>query len=113
MNENSFRQLPAIARLLEHALLVAARERHPHHLVAAAAREEVDALRQRLAAGENADLTSDAAARRIATRLDADATLRIRPVINATGIVLHTNLGRALHEKPHARLRSRARLPQS
>ena len=37
---------------------------------------------------------------RIAARLDADSTPRIRPVINATGIVLHTNLGRApLHEE--------------
>ena len=45
MSENPFRQLPSVARLLELPPLVAARDRHPHDLIAAAARAEVESLR--------------------------------------------------------------------
>jgi L-seryl-tRNA(Ser) seleniumtransferase len=100
MSENPFRRLPAVARLIEAPLLVAARERHPHELIATEARLEVESLRERLAAGEAPDLALEAAAERIVARLDAAAGPAIRPVINATGIVLHTNLGRSpLHEE--------------
>lgn len=100
MSQNPFRQLPAVARLLELPALVAARARHIHEHIAAVAREEVESLRARLAAGEKPDLAAEAVANRIVAKLDADATPTIRPVINATGIVLHTNLGRSpLHEE--------------
>jgi L-seryl-tRNA(Ser) seleniumtransferase len=99
MSQNPFRQLPAVARLLELPSLVAAREHHPHELISAAARLEVESLRDRLAAGETIDLAPESTAARILARLDAAAAPAIRPVINATGVVLHTNLGRSpLHE---------------
>jgi L-seryl-tRNA(Ser) seleniumtransferase len=99
MSQNPFRQLPAVARLLELPALVAARVRHTHDLIAAAARDEVESLRARLASGETPDLAVEVVADRIVAKLDADAAPAIRPVINATGIVLHTNLGRSpLHE---------------
>ncbi|MDB5305971.1 MAG: selA [Gemmataceae bacterium] len=99
MSENPFRQLPSVAKLLELPALAAARARHPHAVVADAARAELEALRAALAAGESvAGLTDPAAVvARIVARLAAAP--RLRPVINATGVVLHTNLGRApLHE---------------
>jgi L-seryl-tRNA(Ser) seleniumtransferase len=100
MTRNPFRQLPAVARLLELPSLVAARERHPHELIAEAVRVEVESLRERLAAGETPDLAPEAAAARVLARLDADAAPVVRKVVNATGIVLHTNLGRSpLHEE--------------
>src|SRR6478609_813696 len=100
MSQNPLRQLPAVSRLLELPSLVAARSHHPHELIAAAAREDIESLRARLAAGEAPDLSLDAAAERIVAKLDASAAPALRPVINATGIVLHTNLGRSpLHEE--------------
>ncbi|MBX9624823.1 MAG: L-seryl-tRNA(Sec) selenium transferase [Gemmataceae bacterium] len=98
---NPFRRLPAVARLLDHPALADARGRHSRDAVAAAVRAELDHLRGRLAAGESADglAEPDAVAIRAAGRLDADTLPRLRSVINATGVVLHTNLGRApLHE---------------
>jgi L-seryl-tRNA(Ser) seleniumtransferase len=99
MSQNSFRHLPAVARLLEFPSLVTAREHHPPDLITAAVREEIESLRAQIAAGVKPDLDPAAAANRIVTRLNASAAPAIRPVINATGIVLHTNLGRSpLHE---------------
>jgi L-seryl-tRNA(Ser) seleniumtransferase len=100
MSDSPFRRLPSVARLLELPPLVAARERHPHTAIADAARAEVESLRDSLAAGESPDLDPTAAAQRVVAALEASVVPAIRPVINATGVVLHTNLGRSpLHEE--------------
>ena len=99
MNDNPYRQLPSVAKVLDHPGLAESRRRHPHTAVAEAARAELDTLRAALASGGIApDL--DALAARVAARLDAAAAPALRVVINATGVVLHTNLGRSpLHEE--------------
>ncbi|VTU01295.1 selenocysteine synthase : L-seryl-tRNA(Sec) selenium transferase OS=uncultured planctomycete GN=selA PE=3 SV=1: SelA [Gemmataceae bacterium] len=96
---NPFRDLPSIARLLDHPALAAARARHSQDATTAAARAEVDALRAAIAAGDAPALDVGEIAGRVASRLDSEARPALRTVINATGIVLHTNLGRSpLHE---------------
>ena len=65
--------------------------------VAAVARDVVADERARLAAGES-PATIDALARAVRERLDAftdPAGVDLTPVLNATGVILHTNLGRA------------------
>ncbi len=97
---NSFRDLPSITTLLAHPTIAAVRDRHPPDAITAAARMEVEALRAALAGGTAADLDIGSAAQRIVARLEAEAIPHLRPVINATGIVLHTNLGRSpMHEE--------------
>jgi L-seryl-tRNA(Ser) seleniumtransferase len=61
-----------------------------------ALRAEADALRQRVAQGdpEPADIAS-AIERVVPARLAALAAPSLRPVVNATGVIVHTNLGRA------------------
>ena len=97
MSDNPYRKLPQVARVLDAAPLAAARAAYPPDAVAAAVRAEVEILRIRLDSGEPSDglPTVDEVARRAAGRLETDAAVRLRPVINATGIVLHTNLGRS------------------
>src|SRR5947209_1970980 len=97
MTDNPFRKLPQVARVLECPALVAARATHSAGTVAEAVRAELDLLRARLSGGESRDgiPTIDELAGLVATRLDRSAIPHIRPVINATGVVLHTNLGRS------------------
>jgi L-seryl-tRNA(Ser) seleniumtransferase len=65
----------------------------PHELRARAAREAIDAARERAANGDapdERDVIADAC-----VRLDAAQARLLAPVVNATGVLLHTNLGRA------------------
>lgn len=97
MPDNPFRRLPKVSEVLELPAVVAARARHPHAAVVDAVRAEVDALRSLIAAGRPLDgeTDPDAFAARIVARLELVAAPQLRPVLNATGIVLHTNLGRS------------------
>jgi L-seryl-tRNA(Ser) seleniumtransferase len=81
------RALPAVDRV------VAALDGLPHGLLVQCAREALDAARERTGGGEpvDAEQVLDDARRRV-EQLRAG---RLRPVINATGVLLHTNLGRA------------------
>ena len=98
MQHNPFRSLPQVSRVLEHPAVVAARSDHAPDDITAAARAELDAARDRLRAGDTA-VSLDEIADAVVARLAADGRLFLRPVINATGIVLHTNLGRSpMHE---------------
>jgi L-seryl-tRNA(Ser) seleniumtransferase len=58
-------------------------------------RAEADALRRELASEDNTEDVAAAIEARAAARLNANAGASLRAVINATGVILHTNLGRA------------------
>jgi L-seryl-tRNA(Ser) seleniumtransferase len=97
MPANSFRGLPSVHQVLEAGGLRAAATNHAHDLVVAAVRRELAELRARLRSGQAVDGMADAeaVAQRVAQRLQRELRPKLRAVINATGIVLHTNLGRA------------------
>ena len=97
MPDNPFRNLPSVHDVL---LCPAVRDlegRHAHEHVVAAVRAELADVRARLKAGQPLDgeAAAEALAARAAARLEHDFRPKLRTVINATGIVLHTNLGRA------------------
>ncbi len=91
MAESAFRSLPSVDRLTSDARLDGD---HAHALVATLSREVLDDVRDRIAAGQPAP-SFDAILDEVALRLERQLQPPLRPLINATGIILHTNLGRA------------------
>lgn len=89
---NPYRALPSVARVLAHPLL--AEMNIDAALLTELAREELAGARAAIAAGAAA---ADAAACAAAVAARARDLLRpgLRPAINATGVIIHTNLGRA------------------
>lgn len=101
MPDNPFRRLPKVSDVLDLPAVAEARTRHPHAAVADAVRVEIDGLRSLVATGQPLNGLAEPAAltSRILSRLELAAAPHLRPVVNATGIVLHTNLGRSpMHE---------------
>lgn len=92
MIENPHRRLPSVHQVLEDPAAAALVERYGRGAVKEAVRSELDHRRQSPppSADGQADLL-DA----VALRLHAQDFHGIRRVINATGVILHTNLGRA------------------
>ena len=91
------RKLPSVDALASHEALAESVRRHGRPLVVAHARRELEALREAARAGSADDLETRAASlpRRIAQGLDRAARGSLVEVINATGVIVHTNLGRA------------------
>ena len=65
----------------------------PHALLVDAAREAIDDARAALAS--SGDVDEDAVVRDAARRVQRLRDARLRPLVNATGVLLHTNFGRA------------------
>jgi L-seryl-tRNA(Ser) seleniumtransferase len=99
----SIRMLPSVDRLLRTNQALILRQKFGVERVTAAARRVTNELRQEIqqglsfpesANGYGADLLQRAADK-LEVMCEHEALGRIRRVINATGVILHTNLGRA------------------
>jgi L-seryl-tRNA(Ser) seleniumtransferase len=84
------RELPAVHEVL--ASLAAETARYPRALVVAEIRHAIEEARSDILAGRDG---GPPVAVRVESTLDAIARPSLRRVINATGVVVHTNLGRA------------------
>lgn len=90
----ALRALPAISALLAAPAVRELAAGLPQAYVVRAIQHEVDRARQRIAHGGGEDEAA-AVHDRVVARLRLLLRPKLRPVINATGVVLHTNLGRA------------------
>jgi L-seryl-tRNA(Ser) seleniumtransferase len=89
------RNLPSVASLLSVPSGAALIERYGHDRVVDALRAALDVARQGIVAGIGAAPAPDAVLTEAAHRLQAEMVPSLYPVINATGVIIHTNLGRA------------------
>lgn len=90
--------LPSVDRLLRQPGAAALVTQHGHTLVATQARSLLDALRAQAIAGvlDSAAVQPIALDAALGERVDERLRPRMRRVLNLTGTVIHTNLGRAL-----------------
>jgi L-seryl-tRNA(Ser) seleniumtransferase len=94
-----FRVIPSIEQLRLRAGVRALEARYGRDAVIGALRAEADTLRERLGDGRTSATTPEEAASAIEQalplRLAEALTPSLQTVINATGVIIHTNLGRA------------------
>jgi len=96
MDPIDLRTMPRVDRVVSHPLLAEALTRSGVTRVTALVRLELDEARAHARGGVGAAVPSEEdVAAAVVARLGALEKARARPVINATGVVLHTNLGRA------------------
>lgn len=101
MEENLFRSIPRVDELLgRDELKVSAL---PPVLLRESVREELDALRDEVRGGLSALPETGILCARILARAEEKQLPTLRSVINATGVTLHTNLGRACLSERAAR----------
>ncbi len=88
------RQLPSVDAVLQKAQLSALRERVAPEFLTKAARVVLDRERRRVEEGRPAH-DAQALAEETAMEVDLWLAEQLNPVINGTGVILHTGLGRA------------------
>ncbi|HKD01778.1 MAG TPA: L-seryl-tRNA(Sec) selenium transferase [Terriglobales bacterium] len=98
-NPDLYRRLPSVDDLLHQPELVRLAGREGHVALTDAARAVLSRLREEIAAGRleaaAVDLAVAGLPAAVERRLRQTLGYSLRPVINATGVILHTNLGRA------------------
>lgn len=95
MTENLLRSLPSVDKLLLTASAQALSSAYGREALTDALRTVLDDTRQAIRTGEALSITPDALIEQAARKLSAAFRPTLRPVINATGVIIHTNLGRA------------------
>src|SRR6267378_3240925 len=92
------RQIPSVDELLAQPRLAALSKRVDRNLVVEVARTVLADLRARIAGDSNwtaLGLSAASVEELISTEVERILSRSLQPVINATGVILHTNLGRA------------------
>jgi L-seryl-tRNA(Ser) seleniumtransferase len=92
--QEELRKLPSVDRLLQEEAVAELAARWGHELAVEAAREALDTARQAIRSGESCPQPG-ALAGEVGERLAAKLRPTLLPAINATGVIVHTNLGRA------------------
>jgi L-seryl-tRNA(Ser) seleniumtransferase len=99
MSVPDYRLIPSIEQLRRRPGVTALEQRHGAAATTAALRTAAAAIRLAIATGQGSPSTAaeaaDAIEREAFSQLDDEFRGSLRPVINATGVILHTNLGRA------------------
>ena len=92
--DSEFRHLPSVDRVLSDERLKQLEETYPHILLVNLVRQHLEHDRLSIATG-NPCPSIDEIVESVSAQVYALENPSLRPVINATGVLLHTNLGRA------------------
>ena len=92
--KSEFRALPSVDKILTDKRIKRLEETYPHSLLLNLIREKLEIERLSIVKG-NTCASLDEIVESIYSQVHTLANPSLRPVINATGVILHTNLGRA------------------
>ncbi|MFC1873917.1 L-seryl-tRNA(Sec) selenium transferase [Chloroflexota bacterium] len=92
--ESEFRRLPSVDKLLSEENIQRLESLYPHDLLVSLVRQQLEEARQAIVAGKLCP-SADEMVASVGHQLTGLGSLSLRPVVNATGVILHTNLGRA------------------
>jgi L-seryl-tRNA(Ser) seleniumtransferase len=90
----SLRNLPGVDKILSNERVQKLAEKYPHELLVGVIREQLDTERALITDGKAAH-ELDEIITNVEHNVNAIFTSSLRRVINASGVILHTNLGRA------------------
>jgi len=93
---DELRKLPSVDNLLRSDALAALITDHGREVVTGAVRDELTALREQILQTEATAPAEADIGRAVIERVLAQVKPTLQPLINATGVIIHTNLGRAL-----------------
>ena len=93
--QSLLRQLPSVDRLLASPLGLDLSESYGRELVTEAVRAALDAVRSAVLSGKQSVPMNATIVQEAREWLETLVEPTLRPVINATGVIIHTNLGRA------------------
>ncbi len=91
---NSFRSIPSVDYLLNLPVMVALQEEYGHDWCLQVIRQVLDEIRSKVKKTDTLP-TDEEIVFQVESLLKAQSSTTLQPVINATGVILHTNLGRA------------------
>lgn len=96
VNVSLVKQLPQVEEVLKSSRMQELAESTPRPLLTNAVRHEIGTLRKQILAGETPTFSIDTIVDGAAERISLLMKPSLRRVINATGVVIHTNLGRSV-----------------
>lgn len=97
--DNLFTLIPKVDELLDNKKIIELMDTIPRQVIIDSIREETDLIREKIKNGKNSDFIRneiDSIIDHIAKRALDKHSYKLKRVINATGVVIHTNLGRSL-----------------
>lgn len=97
--QEALRSLPSVEEILQNLSLSKKNTLLadlPHALKADIIRKEIDARRSAILANQHADTDASSITEAVIDQLELQANPSLRRVVNATGIIVHTNLGRSV-----------------
>lgn len=93
--DSEFRRLPSVDKLISEERIRRLEETYPHVLLVELIRQSLEQARLSITAGNNPCPSVNEIVESICAQVYALENPSLRPIINATGVILHTNLGRA------------------
>jgi len=95
-----FSKLPSVDKVLSNGCIIELEKDYPRSLIVEVIREQIDMARKKILAVaegelEGFDINEEILINEIKEHLKLKYALKLKRVINATGVVVHTNLGRS------------------